>query len=116
MNSRNLAFAVVALPAAAGAHPICNWLFRCGCGWFTAAACNVHHATGPHCPWCTTRWAFPVVIATWLIAAAISIRIVERKQSLPLSVLAGALGACTAMLASGAVSAWISGYPRFLWW
>jgi hypothetical protein len=105
---KNLAFAVVALLAAASAHPICNLLFRCGCGWFTAAACNVHHATGPHCPWCTTRWAFPVVIASWLAGAAIAMRIFGLKGLV--------IGMVIAVLGSGAITVAVSGYPRFLWW
>ena len=35
--------------------PICDRLHLCGCRapWAgSAAACNVHAATGPHCPWC----------------------------------------------------------------
>lgn len=41
--------------AAAMLYPFCGLVFRCGCTamWLTAAThCNVHHPTGPHCPWC----------------------------------------------------------------
>ncbi len=34
---------------------LCDAIFGCGCGplWSGAAeACNIHHATAPHCPWC----------------------------------------------------------------
>jgi hypothetical protein len=34
---------------------VCGLVFRCGCRslWSgAAAACNIHHAAGPHCPWC----------------------------------------------------------------
>jgi len=34
----------------------CGWIFGCGCHamWLDGAAhCNIHHKTGPHCPWCT---------------------------------------------------------------
>src|SRR5216683_7971872 len=34
----------------------CAWIFRCGCHslWAGAAeTCNIHHAVGKHCPWCS---------------------------------------------------------------
>jgi hypothetical protein len=34
---------------------VCGLVFRCGCRslWAGASsACNIHHAVGPHCPWC----------------------------------------------------------------
>lgn len=34
---------------------VCDAVFGCGCEalWNgAAAACNVHHAAAPHCPWC----------------------------------------------------------------
>lgn len=34
----------------------CATIFQCGCQFIWAAGsdhCNIHHATGPHCPWCT---------------------------------------------------------------
>ena len=39
-------------------NPYCGLLFRCHCTWPWAggsAHCNVHHATGPKCPWCNVR-------------------------------------------------------------
>lgn len=34
----------------------CDLVYACGCraAWLGAAtACNIHEATGPHCPWCS---------------------------------------------------------------
>ena len=33
----------------------CDLFYQCGCeAWWNAAAthCNIHNASGPHCPWC----------------------------------------------------------------
>ena len=41
---------------AALAINFCATLFQCGCQSFWGGAathCNINHATGPHCPWCT---------------------------------------------------------------
>lgn len=38
---------------------LCNVVFDCGCRslWAgAAAACNVHAAEGPRCPWCAAGW------------------------------------------------------------
>ncbi len=48
----------------------CDLVFDCGCrGLFagSAAACNIHHAAAPHCPWCVEdgvhgQWAFALII------------------------------------------------------
>jgi hypothetical protein len=37
--------------------PLCGFLFQCGCVWnWTGGSsqCNIHHSTGPHCPWCAS--------------------------------------------------------------
>ena len=50
-----LAFLATAALTAVLLLPLCDVLHRCGCrgpflgGW---ERCNVHHATGPRCPWC----------------------------------------------------------------
>lgn len=33
--------------------PLCNLLFSCGCNFTGAFHCNIHHAAGPMCPWCS---------------------------------------------------------------
>ena len=35
---------------------LCHLVFRCGCDWLWANAdkhCNIHNATGKHCPFCS---------------------------------------------------------------
>src|SRR5690348_16295806 len=47
-----LAFVAVLLVSFGTLLPLCNLLFSCGCTFSGPAHCNVHHATGPRCPWC----------------------------------------------------------------
>ena len=70
--------ASLAIFAAAGAVTsvffiqFCATVFQCGCQaiWSTGAAhCNIHNATGRHCPWCvygTTGYA--AVYGTMLLS------------------------------------------------
>jgi hypothetical protein len=52
-------------------YDMCALIFDCGCTAFWAGGaelCNVHHASGPRCPWCTHPTAgatafFGVVLA-----------------------------------------------------
>lgn len=41
--------------------PMCNLLFSCGCNFVGASHCNIHHAAGPMCPWCS-HWNAPFLI------------------------------------------------------
>ncbi len=64
-RQRAMAFAVVAVGAGVLFVDACGLVFDCGCTSLWAggsALCNVHSATGPHCPWC----AHPVAGATAL--------------------------------------------------
>jgi hypothetical protein len=39
-------------------NPYCGALFRCHCTWPWAGGssrCNIHHSSGPRCPWCNVR-------------------------------------------------------------
>lgn len=110
------ALALVALVAAAGAHTICNALFRCGCRGLSAARCNIHHAMGPHCPWCTAPWHFALAALGWLVSAALAIALSRRLfgRRLPVTLLAGLLGLVVGALASGAITALLTGYPHLL--
>lgn len=49
------ALAPVLLVSILAYMPFCALVHRCGCSWPWAGAdahCNVHQASGPHCPWC----------------------------------------------------------------
>ncbi len=73
------ALAVVALVAAAAAHPVCNLFFRCGCDLYGPAHCNIHHAAGPYCPWCAHLWAFPLVGAGWMATSMLCVGFARRR-------------------------------------
>jgi hypothetical protein len=107
------ALAVVALVAAASAHPLCNLLFRCGCGVWSAAHCNVHHAVGPRCPWCTAPWHFAAAVAGWLAATVLGIWLARRRFGRrTATTLAGAFGGfAVGVLGSGVVTVLLTGYP-----
>jgi hypothetical protein len=51
---------------------LCNWIYRCGCASLWAGAdahCNVHNATGRHCPFCAHGLAgYAAVLSLILIA------------------------------------------------
>ena len=56
-------------------------LFRCNCTWpwaGGAAHCNIHHATGPKCPWCNVmhgplRWlAWAITDNTTIICMVVA--------------------------------------------
>jgi hypothetical protein len=50
----------------------CDLVFQCGCRFLWAGAadsCNIHSATGPHCPWCA-HGGYAAYAAFGLILAA----------------------------------------------
>jgi hypothetical protein len=110
------AFAVVTLVSAAIAHPICSLFFRCGCGWLGPRHCNIHVAAGLHCPWCVELWRFGVSVGAWLAGAWIGMRVARRLAGRRLSttLAAGLVGLAIAALASGWLTARITGYPVFI--
>jgi hypothetical protein len=105
--------------AAAIAHPICNLLFRCGCGPLSLAAhCNIHlqEPGALHCPWCAVPWRFGAAIGLWSLGAWLGIALARRwlgERLLP-SVAFGLVGLMIGALVSGALTVALTGYPRFL--
>jgi hypothetical protein len=95
--------AVVALIAAAIAHPLCNLFFHCGCAWNGPAHCNIHNASPPHCPWCTASWHFALAGAAWMLGAWAGIALARRRfgRHAVTSIALGVAG----MLAGAVVSA-----------
>jgi hypothetical protein len=110
--------AVVGAAALAGAHEICNLLFRCGCRGWSTAHCNVHHTVGPRCPFCTEPWHFALAIALWLAAAAGAAALARRwwGRRAPLTLAAALVGLAVGALASGALTVALTGYPHLLAW
>lgn len=50
---------------------VCGLVFACGCRslWAGAAtACNIHHGSGPHCPWCAHPLAAGAVAFLAMVA------------------------------------------------
>ena len=98
-------------------HKLCDLIFRCGCTWAWAGAdrhCNVHHASPPHCPWCSHGWAGFLWVPALLILAEAGVVLALRKRG----ALAQILGAGAVYLglgaAAGLLSALLDGYPHWL--
>lgn len=77
------AMALVALTA----HPICNWLFACGCSPVFAggvATCNIHQPGPPDCPVCTNTLAgvafTAALLAGWGGVVVLADRLVRRGR------------------------------------
>jgi hypothetical protein len=109
------ALALVGALAVAVAHPVCNLLFRCGCGWLGPAHCNIHQAVAPYCPWCTGRFTFIVVGAVWLAGAWSGVALGRRRLGGGGALGGGLVGLVAAMLVSGWATAALTGYPHLLW-
>lgn len=113
-----LAFVALAAVTAAALYPLCNLLHRCGCValWAGgAAACNVHAAVGPHCPWCEHPALGALAMLGILGSQALVLRALSRRGA-PLGVaMAGALASLApALLLTGAVLWLVTDYPHFL--
>jgi hypothetical protein len=67
---RLLPFVISAVVTSVFFIDFCNWIYGCGCRslWAGAdASCNIHHASPPHCPWCSFGWAgYMGVWLSWL--------------------------------------------------
>jgi len=88
----------------------CGLVFGCGCRslWAGASeACNVHHAAGPHCPWCAhpvaggaTAFAAMALVQAAIVfrpgRAGIPLRFALALLSFP--VVAGLLGTIQGIL------------------
>ena len=54
--------------------PMCNLLFSCGCNFVGASHCNMHHAAGAMCPWCSHGNApFLICYGVTLVGMAASV-------------------------------------------
>ena len=87
MHRKALALAAVFLASSLFFLDVCGLVFGCGCRslWSgAAAACNIHHASPPHCPWCAHPAAGGAV-AGFAIAAVQAWILFRRGQAgLPL--------------------------------
>ncbi|MGH9719414.1 MAG: hypothetical protein ACRD8O_04330 [Bryobacteraceae bacterium] len=74
MIKKTFIFAIAAAISGAFFINFCALVFQCGCHsiWNGGAvACNIHNATGRHCPWCI-HGSIPALIAIILPQLAIS--------------------------------------------
>jgi hypothetical protein len=108
--------ASVLLASAIAYMPFCAVVHRCGCSWPFAGAdarCNVHAASGPHCPWCE-HWALGASAALAIGGGQVLVFRRLRRQSF--SVTASALGAAASFVVIAPIAAtllWIpTDYPH----
>ncbi len=72
-RQRRVAFVAVAVVAGVLFVDACGLIYNCGCTSLWAggsALCNVHDATGPHCPWCAHPTAGATALFGVLLAQA----------------------------------------------
>jgi len=111
-----VALAVVLLASAIAYMPFCAVAHRCGCSWPWAGAdarCNVHAASGPHCPWCQ-HWALGAAAALAIGSgqAVVFHRLRRRGWRAPASML-GAAASFVLIAPIAATVLWIpTDYPH----
>jgi hypothetical protein len=94
--------------------PLCGAVFQCGCHITSGERhCNVHHAGGPHCPWCSAGvWVvganFAGIFAGTAAAACAGLRWRWRVWA---GVGAGTIGFLLAVAVVTLVTAVAVGYP-----
>jgi hypothetical protein len=87
MHKRVLALAVALLVCSFFFIDVCGLVFGCGCRSLlagAAAACNVHHASPPHCPWCAHPAAGGAVAFAAMAGVQAWILLTPGRASLPL--------------------------------
>lgn len=117
-GAARLAFPAVLLVGLALVLPLCDWLHLCGCreAWAGGATkCNVHEASGPHCPWCE----HPVLGALAALATTFGqwavFRRACRSGACALAAAAASLAALPALIVIVGALAWLpTDYPHFL--
>jgi hypothetical protein len=113
-----LAFVGLSASTATALYPLCHVLHRCGCValWAGgAAACNVHAATGPHCPWCEHPALGALAMVGILGTQAMALRVlVRRGASLPAAVTGALASLLPALLLTGGALWLVTDYPHFL--
>lgn len=90
-------FSIVLLVTFVTLLPFCNLMFSCGCTFTGPAHCNVHHATGPRCPWCAHgNGVFAAAYGLTVIGVAASVVFAlqhrRTRRSLVAAILAGLVG------------------------
>lgn len=104
--------------AAAVLYPFCGLVFRCGCTamWLTSAAhCNVHRPTGPHCPWCEHPGLGTVgLVLTLVFQGLLYMTAFRRSRSAAASGFAAMLFFPLAALLAALLTWLPTDYPHFM--
>jgi hypothetical protein len=114
-----ISLAVTIAVISATALPLCGAMFRCGCSLAHASsACNIHHAMGPHCPWCVKRGkAFACSFAFVLPASIVSLcAVVRRRRSIWAASSVGIISYLLLGALCGLVTAKVMHYPTWFGW
>ena len=99
-------------------YPTCNLLFSCGCSIFSASHCNMHHAAGPMCPWCSHGNAtFLVGYGVTLIGISASVLASLKSRAargqLVVAFALGVVGYVVTLSVAGLVTAIYFHYPTW---
>lgn len=98
--------------------PLCAVLHRCGCepAWLSGMEhCNVHHASGPRCPWCVHPTLSQACFALALGAAWVVQWRRARHGEGHARAASWALAAWIAVAFASAALVWLaSDYPHFV--
>jgi hypothetical protein len=98
--------------------PLCDVLHRCGCrGPFLGAAdhCNVHHASGPRCPWCAHPALGMVPVPLTLVGQWLVYRAARRRRLGAAGAAAAAMASLPLVLLPIAAVLWLAtDYPHFV--
>ncbi len=98
--------------------PTCNLLFSCGCTFSGSSHCNIHHAAGPMCPWCSHGNApFLIGYAVTLLGAGVcilaSLRFPSARCRLIVAFAAGIAGYAVTLSLAGLATALYFHYPTW---
>lgn len=98
--------------------PVCNLIFTCGCTLTGPAHCNIHHLSGPRCPWCAhENGVFAAAYGLIVIGVAASIitglKMSGRRGGFILAYAAGLIGYVLSAGIVGLASAIYFHYPTW---
>ncbi len=109
---------IVLLVTSVFLYPLCNAVFRCGCGtlWGDAdARCNVHAQHGAHCPWCDHPGLGTFGYLLTLAGQGAVFALVRRRRGSIAAATLAAVGALPLAILVSAGASWLAtDYPHFL--
>jgi len=97
--------------------PMCNLIFSCGCTFTGASHCNIRHASGPMCPWCSHGNACLIAYAVTLLGTSASIFISLKSRvargRLIVAFASGVVGYFITLSLAGLATALYFHYPTW---